>query len=215
MKNAILIIVALALVGGQIYWSQRNKGSRTYTNPELGLTLTYPKTWKKLGAESIDRALSSRDASRLMSKETLQATKELLPTALVFSAAKPRFANRVQQSPNVSVAAIPLPKSEWPQIDAGAFLQEFIEGARESIPSAKPVSKVFPRPDFEPLRYWVMQVSLDRREITQVQYIYWQPPNVVLISIGYSHPDDEAEVLQIAASIKIAKAQNANSSARN
>lgn len=204
MKKIIIGVVVAVLLGGQVYWSLRNKGSRTYSNAEIGLNLGYPKTWEVLGKDSIDRALSSKEAQKLVTKDVLDAARELAPS-LVLTAAKRRVVNGIQQSPNLNIAVLALPESEWPKENVGAFLQEVIDGTQEAVASARFIPNNFPIPDYQPMQCGVIQVPLAGRTVTQVQYVYWRPPHVVVLSFSYSHPDDKTEVHDIAASIRISK----------
>ena len=200
MKNTVLALLAVMLVCS----CSKQRGPQTHDNPDIGLRITYPGTWRVIKKEMLNDAIASAEEKMTFSQEAVDVTKELAPS-IVLTLAKPRKVDGVDRNPNINVLVISIPEEEWSDVDLDSLLQEQIADIRLSIPQVEVTTNVFPLPDYPAIHNYSSRIALPDRTVTQYQYVYWRPPYFVQIAFSFSHPDDEQELREIITSMKIEK----------
>ncbi len=196
MKHLILLTFFSILISA----CSKEPRFQTYHNPQIGLKLSYPSSWKTMKSETLVDAISVVEDKLDLSQKVIDESKNLAPF-VVFSLAKPQNIDGEDRNPNFNVMVVTFSKEEAENMDINLMVQEQIAGLKELIPGVKVTENVFPLPNHPDIHNYSANISLANQEINQYQHVYWYPPYYVQIASTYSHEDDKKDLEAIINSI--------------
>jgi hypothetical protein len=164
-----------------------------YSNPDIGMTLTYPGDWKP-----VDRAMMDKGAERVKGALPTEGLDEAMDH-VVFGIAKIDRAG----NPNLMVMKVPVSASECAEVNQSAFeAQESLEYL-QSLPGAKLVpSRNVP---VAGLNGYSTEFHFEDRALLQHRYWYCARGNAVLMQSTTSSAAAEEELGKVLASIRITR----------
>jgi len=200
MKNVILGLLAITLLSS----CSKEPAPQTYHNPEIGLTITYPGTWRVMKRVEFNDAMGQmgRNVPELP-PDIIDETKEMVPH-IILSLIKPHRVGGANRNPSINVFVMDVPKDECDDVDMDAIMQEQIGEVESSrLPGARVTINDFPLPNYPSIHNYSVRIPLPGRTTTVYQYAYWHPPYFVQIAVTFSDPDLEQELKEIIASMRI------------
>lgn len=172
-------------------------GPQSYTNPAVGLEMTYPGNWQVIKKSVVDGAVASAEGTDQVSQETADAT-----SFIALTLAKPRVIDGVAHNPNVNVMVVPLPPEQAEGFDLEARMQSQMATVGQ-IPGAEIAADALPLENNPEVPNFSARIPQPNGTATQYYYTYWRSPRLVQIAFTVSHPEDEAEVKEMIRSIRI------------
>lgn len=163
----------------------------TYSNPELGLTLSYPADWK-----TIDRATMTKGVENVKGRLPTEGVDEAMD-AVVFGIGKPMETG----NPNLMVMKVPVSAAQCEGINQPAFEAAESKEYLASLPGARMAS---PRHvPVQGLHGYSTEFQLKDRLFLQHRYWSCKGGNAMVMQSTSSSPRAEEELRRILASIRV------------
>ena len=165
----------------------------SYSNPELGLALSYPADWKK-----IDRAMMAKGVDRVKGELPTEGAAEAMDF-VVFGIGKPMDSG----NPNFMVMKVPVSAAECAGINQPAFEADESREYLASLPGARMASSRHVA--IPGLRGYTTEFQLKDRRFLQHRYWSCRRGNAMVMQSTSSSPRAEQELRKILASVRVTR----------
>lgn len=172
--------------------------SHSYSNADIGLTLTYPSSWIDLKQVVLGKAPRQTLSEIGISRKDLEKTM----AGVTFGIVKPGSVNGTNHNANLMVQAVPVTDAECATVNSPSYAAADARQYSSHFPGSSLVSSN--AESVTKLHGYTIRIPLHDRVNLQHRFFYCVNRQIVLISSTSSTVDGEESLRQIISTIHVA-----------